>query len=854
MPKVWKNIKLLRKIIDMFNFNLKKSAIFPALIWEKRLKIFLVSFTRRIFLFTFIASSILFIFFLYKNSASDKNLSFLLGLSFASLGIFIFSFEVDIFFKYKISKPQIKASLETAVLKPGKINFADFLSIGAARAFEEAQGSSIKLFNNLICKNRQLNFVFSRALLDARPIKTALKERMKSGLGNEGSEIFSKTVEESFNLAVKNNHQRLTPGDVLSALAKNEPVFNEILIQSDLKQEDIANLAWWLESLEGRITKSKRFWDWDNLMKKSSIGRDWSSGYTLTLDQFSNDWSVISSGSDSEEFSGSEDQINRMERILSQDGIHNVLLVGEPGTGRKGMVQFLANKIVSGKSMPEINYKRVVVLDIVSILSRYQSNEEVEEVLETIFSEAVSSKNVILVIDEFYSFVSQPSGKIGAIDISAILSRYLPYPDFKLIGITSYAGQHLFIEKNPSILNFMEVVEVPEMSEAETMRILENKVLGLEFKYKKFVSYLALRDIIKYSSRYIKDVPFPKKAIDLLNEVVFYVSRYTKSGVILPEHVSKIVSKKTDIPVGALEQNEKDILLNLENLIHQRIINQEEAVSEVSAALRRARADITVRKGPMGCFLFLGPTGVGKTETSKALAEVYFGSEDKMIRLDMSEFQSIVDIPRLLGTTDQEGLLTTAVRENQFSLVLLDEIEKAHPNILNLFLQVLDEGFITDGLGRKTDFKNTIIIATSNAGYQIILEALKDGKPTPEIKNRLFDFLYKEQIFRPEFLNRFDATVIFKSLTKEHLLKIAELLLAKLKKNLKEKEIEFIITDELKDKIVQLGYDPVFGARQMRRVIQDKIENILAVSLLSGEIKRGDKVKINPDNFSLKKQ
>jgi ATP-dependent Clp protease ATP-binding subunit ClpC len=804
--------------------------------------------------FSFIASSVLFLFLLFKDSASNENLSFLLGLSFLSSGVFILAIEADIFFRVKISKPGIRISLESAVLKPGKTNFADFLTIGAARAFEKAQGSSVKLFYNLICKNNDLNFVFSRALLDIRGIKETLKGRIKSGLGKEDSEAFTKTLEESFDVAIKNNHERLTPGDILISLAKNEPVFEETLVQSDIKKEDIANLVWWLESIEEKIAKSKRFWDWDNLMRKNSIGRDWASGYTLTLDQFSNNWSSVSSDLDPEEFFGSDEQIKRMERILSQDGTHNILLVGEPGTGRKGMVQFLANRIVSGRSLPEINYKRVVVLDIVSILSRYQSTEEVEEVLETIFSEAVSAKNVILVIDEFYSFVSQPSGKIGAIDISAILSRYLSYPDFKLIGITSYAGQHLFIEKNPAILSFMEIVEIPEMSETETMMVLENKILGLEFKYKKFVSYLALRDIIKYSGRYIKDAPFPKKAIDLLNEVVFYVSRYTKSGAVLPEHVSKIVSKKTDIPVGALEQKEKDILLNLENLIHQRIINQEEAVCEVSAALRRARADITVRKGPMGCFLFLGPTGVGKTETSKALAEVYFGSEEKMIRLDMSEFQNVFDIPRLLGTSDQEGLLTTAVRENQFSLVLLDEIEKAHPNVLNLFLQVLDEGFITDGLGRKTDFKNTIIIATSNAGYQIILEALKNNKTTAEIKTKLFDFLYKEQIFRPEFLNRFDATVVFKSLTKEHLLKIAELLLGKLKKNLKEKEIEFIITDELKNKVVELGYDPVFGARQMRRVIQDKIENILAVSLLSEDIKRGDKVKINPDNFSLEKQ
>jgi len=293
-------------------------------------------------------------------------------------------------------------------------------------------------------------------------------------------------------------------------------------------------------------------------------------------------------------------------------------------------------------------------------------------------------------------------------------------------------------------------------------------------------------------------------------------------------------------------------LLNLEKLIHQRIINQEEAVKEVSAALRRARAEVTVRKGPMGCFLFLGPTGVGKTETSKALTEIYFGAEERMIRMDMSEFQNVEDIPRLIGSAKEKGLLTTQVRENPFSSILLDEIEKAHPNILNLFLQVLDEGFLTDGLGRKVDFKNSIIIATSNAGYQVILEALKTKVEWSGVKEKLLDYLFEKAIFRPEFINRFDAVVVFRPLTKENLLDIAELMLQKLKKNLKEKDIEFIITQSLKEKIVELGYSPIFGAREMRRVIQDKVENVLASALLSGQLKRGDRVEVEPEEFKLK--
>jgi len=401
------------------------------------------------------------------------------------------------------------------------------------------------------------------------------------------------------------------------------------------------------------------------------------------------------------------------------------------------------------------------------------------------------------------------------------------------------------------ILNLFGVVKVSEINEQETIFILENLTLGYENKYKKFVSYQAIRDIVRYSGRYIQDVPFPKKAIDLLEEVVVYTVRYAKSKVVLPEYVSKLVSKKTDIPVGQLEKKEKEILLNLENLIHQRIINQEEAVTEVSTALRRARAEVTARSGPMGTFLFLGPTGVGKTETAKALAEVYFGSENKMIRLDMSEFQNVTDIPRLIGSPEEEGFLTTQVRESPFSLILLDEIEKAHPNILNLFLQVLDEGYLTDGLGRKVDFKNSIIIATSNAGYQIILKALKLRTEWTGVKKEILDYLFEQGTFRPEFINRFDAMVVYKPLSKENLLDISELLLQKIKKSLKEKEIDFIITPGLKEKIAELGYDPAFGARQMKRVIQDKVENVLASALLSGELKKGAQIEVDPEGFKI---
>jgi len=325
-----------------------------------------------------------------------------------------------------------------------------------------------------------------------------------------------------------------------------------------------------------------------------------------------------------------------------------------------------------------------------------------------------------------------------------------------------------------------------------------------------------------------------------------------REKVVMPHHVSEIISNKTQIPVGKMEAKEKETLLNLEDLIHQRIVNQEEAVKGISVAMRRARSGISSKTRPMGSFLFLGPTGTGKTETSKALAQIYFGSEDKMIRLDMSEFRRMSDVSRLIGASspvEMQGLLTTPVRELPFSLVLLDEIEKAHPNILNLFLQVLDEGHITDGQGRKVVFSNTIIICTSNAGADMIFKEVESGNPID--KQQLLNSLIEKSLFKPEFINRFDATVIFHPLTKDNLLKIAQLSFKGLQKSLKEKEIDFEITEPLKEKIVELSYKPEFGAREMRRVVQDRVENVIATALISDQIKKGDRIEINPETFEI---
>lgn len=829
----------------MFNFNLKKSDIYPAIRWEP-----LFNPLKTIKKISAVFSIILFLLFFYGFFSGyfsyNINKSFL-GLLMISISIYAAALLKSAFFENKIKNPKVREKLEENM---EKCNIADFLSFESAKAVEKSYTSTHILYF-LLKNSKELDFILTRLLLDKKRIMRAAGEYIKELQHDKNSlsESFKNTIIEALKLASYRKHFRIEERDIIFALSKTDPVLKRILIEFDLEEEDINNLSQWMENIKKEINRGKRFWEMENLFKKGSLAKTWTAGYTIALDKYSIDWTEALRKKPFD-IIGHEKQIEMTERILSGGGTNNVLLIGEPGVGKKRIIYALAKKSILGQSMLDINYRRVVELDLPSLLAEIEDEEQVETTLDRIFEEAVSAGNVILVIDNFYNYVAREA-KPGIVDISGIIAPYLKMPQCQLIGITTYDGLHQNIERNSSLLSLFEKVEVPELSKEETIMFLESLLPDLERKYKKIISYPAIREIVELSNRYMPNSAFPEKAVKLLDDVIVYVSDLDKEKIVLPRHVAKIITEKTEIPVGEIEDSEKNILLNLEGLIHNRIINQEEAVKEISTAMRRARSEITIRKGPIGAFIFLGPTGVGKTETSKALAEVYFGDEEKMIRFDMSEFQSAKDIPRLIGSQNSPGLLTTAVRENPFSVLLLDEIEKADYNIRNLFLQVLDEGYITDNYGKKADFKNTIIIATSNAGYKIILSALKDKTPWNEVENILRDYLFKERIFPPEFLNRFDSVVVFHPLSKDNVFDIAGLMLSKLKKNLKDKGVEFVVSDALKHKIADLGYNEIFGAREMRRVIQDNIENPLASALLSGKLKRGDKVEVNPMNFDL---
>jgi ATP-dependent Clp protease ATP-binding subunit ClpC len=784
--------------------------------------------------------------------------------------------EIYFFTELKIKKPIIHVSLSEALKDPQTYNMAEFLTVPAVAIVESAMRKSKKkkllgisselLFYFALVQSRELQMMVFRLGLDIKKLQQELKNYVEKQARSQQfnvslSDSFKATMQEAAKISNDRGYGAIGEKELFVALAHHDEFLEKVLVEHDLKATDIENITLWLDSLEYRIEQSKKFWTKENLARFGSLGKDWASGFTVTLDQFSIDWSRVMNKTIFNEIIGHKKEIDEVEMVLAKSDLSNALVVGDAGVGRKSIVEALAQRCYLGTGLRELHGKRVIELQMNALLAQVQDPEKLETMLDQIFQEVLAAGNVILVIDDLDNFMAQKVPKPGATDISGILATYLRLPNFHFVGITSFDGLHRRIEQDPSFLEYFRKVEVLEVSELETIMILQNLALALEQKYHVLITYPAIREIINLTGRYFPSTPFPKKAIDVLHEAVIYVSalkdlslgkRHIK--LVLPSHIAKIISEKTQIPLGKMEFKEKSVLLHLEELIHQRIVGQDEAVTEIAISMRRARSGISSKKRPMGVFLFLGPTGVGKTETAKALAGIYFGGEDKMIRLDMSEFQAITDIPRLIGSVtpvEQLGLLTTPVRENPFSLVLLDEIEKAHPNILNLFLQVFDEGHITDGQGRKIIFTNTIIICTSNAGSDIIFKEIEAGNTVA--KSQIFDVLFKSGIFKPEFVNRFDAAVFFHPLTRENLLDIAQLSLTSLQKNLKEKDINFVITNDLKEKIVQLSYKPEFGAREMRRVIQDKVENQVAQALLSDTIIKGDKIEINPEDFSVVK-
>ena len=641
---------------------------------------------------------------------------------------------------------------------------------------------------------------------------------------------------------------------------------------------------------------------------------------TPTLDQFGRDLTEMAREGKFDPIIGRDKEIERVIQILTRRTKNNPCLIGEPGVGKTAIAEGLAQKIVAG-NIPEIlKDRRVVTLDLSSMVAGAKYRGEFEERLKKAMDEIRKAGNVILFIDEMHTIIGAGAAE-GAIDASNILKPSLARGELQAIGATTLDEYRKHVEKDAALERRFQPITVGEPTVDETIQILK----GIRDKYEAHHSVKitddALEAAAKLSDRYITDRFLPDKAIDLIDEAAsrirlkaFTVTPDIKeleekieriaaekeeaihsqnfekaagirdneqklkqeleearsdweqknqrdTGVVSEEEVAEIISSWTGIPAKRLTEEESERLLKMEDIIHNRIIGQEEAVKAISRAIRRGRVGLKDPKRPTGSFIFLGPTGVGKTELSKALGEAVFGDEDAMIRIDMSEYMEKHTVSRLIGSPpgyvgyDEGGQLTEKVRRKPYSVVLFDEIEKAHPDVFNILLQILEDGILTDAQGRKVDFRNTIIIMTSNVGARMITEPKKLGFNIAEddrkenyenIKDNVMAELKKA--FRPEFLNRVDEIIVFHQLEKEHLKQIASLMLDKLIDRLKANRITVEITEAAKEFLVKDGFDINFGARPLRRTIQSKVEDKLAEEILEGSVKPGENIIIDADN------
>ncbi len=631
------------------------------------------------------------------------------------------------------------------------------------------------------------------------------------------------------------------------ALARaNEPL-RQFLASQKIEAADFAGAAAWVSRMEADYKGFLRWWSRDALGRIPGLGKDWAYGETALLERYARDILCHPSFNAARGGAFGKREMEEIERILSRGREANVLLVGEEGVPKLSPLVRLAARIVAGTILPPLEHKRVFVFDGAPFLAAMKERAVFETELVKLLSEAARAGNIIFAFDNFDKLYEGARG-LGS-DLLSLLDPFLDSPSIQIAATAETGAYHQLLESNPKVRERFERVLIEGAGVAGSIPLLEDEAARSEAASGIFFTYPALRVVAESADRYFSEGVMPDKAIDLFSELA---PKLTAAGkhVALPEDVLELVSKKTGIAVSEAKGEERAKLLKLEEILHERVVGQDEAVRAISGALRRARSGISSPNRPMGSFLFLGPTGVGKTETTKALAEVFFGDEKAMTRLDMSEYQSVDALNRLIGTfgegspgqAGKVGVLASLLRERPYGVLLLDEFEKTNKDVHDLFLQILDEGFFTDVSGKRVNARNLIIIATSNAGSDIIWQSLQEGKGLD--KDRVITEIISRGIFRPEFLNRFDGVILFHPLGAEHLRVIARFQLEKLGKRLREKGLELVITDSLLQYLVSVGQDPKFGARPMNRAIQEKVEQVIAERMLKGEVAAGSRIEL----------
>ena len=648
---------------------------------------------------------------------------------------------------------------------------------------------------------------------------------------------------ETYLRVYERGDRQVHPVNFVLSLSMHNPILSEIFLDMEVDNEKLSNCIEWFR-IESYINKQKKLQTKMARFKpKGSMDRAYTAVSTPILDHYSHDLTRMAKWG---KFEYCVNRVSELEEVIANlvSNKKACLLYGEHGVGKRALVEKFAGILVDENVPKVLKDKRLLELDVAKLVSGAKA-EEVQERILVVFDEVARADNIIIFIENIDNFVTMNGSDEGGISVSKVLASAISDNNIYLIATTTKENyeKHLvnsYLDKSLVKINILEPFG------NFMINILESKASVLEGKYGVFYTYNSLEQIITLTTKFVRNRYLPLKAVNIMDSIGMEVARERgKKAIVTKNDVSKLVSTITGIPLAKLESNESKKLLNLESLIHEQMIGQDDAVNAVSSSLRRARVNLREENKPIASFLFLGPTGVGKTQLAKTVSKVYFGSSDNIIRLDMSEYQHIDSIDKMLGIKGGEkGYLTEKVSESPFALILLDEIEKAHPKMLDLFLQILDDGRLTDADGKTVDFSNTIIISTSNIGSVFIQDQISIGTNIERLKTELINEHLTKSL-RPEMINRFSEIIVFKPLELREVIKIAGLMINDIKEMLNQKGISLEVDEKGLLILAKEGFDPIYGARPLRRVLQDRVENVIANKILEGNIKRRDTVKID---------
>lgn len=658
-------------------------------------------------------------------------------------------------------------------------------------------------------------------------------------------------MQEAITEATTLGEERVDGNTLLLLLFRKEPLLQALLDRADIAMKDFERIVRW-EIFHYRRMQREHALSPQNLVRTvGTIGRSWVMGYTHDLDRLTVDISEHLQARRARVVILHAPEIETIQRVIYRSTQHNILVLGKVGAGKRTLVENFARKLHQDEQRNSIPFTRVLWLRTEILLS---GTVDPDAVLLNALAHAQKAGRFILVLPDVGALFRAANA-----NLKAVIVQFLQAKNINVLGIVDAQDYHTMIKAEPTVDSLFEKVSIEDATEEETMSVLMEQYFSIERKGVT-VTYRAFKTIVELAQRYIGKGAFPGKAVEVLEDAILAAVRKGER-CITEQHVREVISLKAHMNVQKVTEGEKEKLLGLEDVLKSKIVGQEEAIHALSDALKRGRLDVGTRKRPIGTFLFLGPTGVGKTETAKVLAEMYFGSVDRIVRLDMNEYGTEEAVYEIIGSPDPskqhaEGFLTKKIQDQPFSLVLLDEIEKAHPKVLNLFLQILDEGQLTDGLGVRTDFRSTIIIATSNAGALFIRDFFKEqvnaSEQHQQFRQQLIDEILKQKLFSPEFMNRFDDIILYFPLTHEQALRLAILMLDSFIRDFDEKKgINVVLEEEAVAALAEKGYSIEFGAREMRRVIMEKLETYLANYLLKSTVQRGETITVRKGDLEL---